>query len=241
MNKLTHFLFFILSGLISATALAEAEYATATYDLTIAGFRIATIEDCIRTNGDSYKIESSIFASGLLSWLGLVPILRQSEGTIDTSTQMLHISKYTYETRRDQLSIGVDRLSGTINHDYKGRITQVDIPSETVNFALHDSLTFAYSFFVLGDNRAKHLSYLYLDGKRTRIHEWVRLDSYQVIVFDGKEYNAVRYNKMKRGEHKGSIWFVPEFRMLPGLVSIEVGHRVVIKAMLVDFTFSSTT
>ncbi len=218
---------------------ARAELATATFELSFAGIRFATMVDSISTDGDNYKIESSIIAGGPLSWLGIVPIKRTSTGAIDSVSGKVLLRKYTFDSQRDKLTIGIDHNNDLIEYGYKGSVLQVDLPPAAKTFVLHDSLTFAYNFFFFGDRLENQLSYFYLDSRQARIHEWYRADSTEVIELDGTEFHGVRYDKVKEGRHKGSVWFIPDLHMLPGLISLDVGKRIVIEARLTEYSFNS--
>ncbi len=226
--------------LFPAMGQATTNFATVQYDLTVAGLSIASIEDAVLISSDSsYKITSKLNANGVLKWFWPDPIVRMSSGTVDHAKNIILIEKYSFNNYKETLGFEIDRTNAVIDFEYEGWITQAALPKEAELLPIHDSLTLAYNHFLLNNSEADVGSYIFMDGKRTRIHVWKRATSSEFIDANEDKYETVRYDRHKNGELHTSIWYVPELDLLPGLAAIHIARNLVLRIKLTGYSFAS--
>ncbi len=217
---------------LASSAFAQPADVTARYDVLFFGFRVATLEDSVIFGSEgSYTIQSVCTAQGMLAWFGIEPIRRTSSGYIDEVSGHLLVAEYRFEHGDRRASSIVDRQNGRIVNDYNGVAVTTFI--DVNDISIHDSLSMIYNLYTHGDAK-RFISHLYLEGRRNRFYEWSRADAPVQIEIDGEDFEAVRFNRMKEGKLKSSVWYIPKLLMLPGFASVQIGRNIALEIRLVE-------
>ncbi len=225
----------IVALCLASSAFAQPADVTVRYDVLFFGFRVATLEDSVQFGAEgSYNIESVCTAQGLLAWFGIDPIRRTSSGNIDEMSGHLLVDEYRFEHGDRRASSIVDRQNGRIVNDFNGVAVTTFVDVNDNELSIHDSLSMIYNIYAHGDNSMSFISHLYLEGRRNRFYEWSRTDSREQIEIGGETFDAVRYNRIKEGRLKSSVWYIPNIMMLPGFATVQVGRNIALEISLVE-------
>ncbi len=221
--------------LLAGPASANDRIAAVRYDLSVWGFRIATIEDSVSISVDNnYVIHSNLNFIGVLKWLGLGGIERKSSGYIDYENTRIYVLRYFQKSYGESIGFNIDLKNDIIEQKYEEIVTVVSMPGDAKQYPIYDSLVLAYNYYLL-DGRASDIEkYIFMDGKRSRMYEFLRMARDEKILYDGSLYDTIRYDRHKRGELHTTILYVPEFRWLPGFAEIHLAKNLAIQIQLVD-------
>ncbi len=235
-NKTSKLLGWLILLLSACPTSANERVAHALYDLSFWGVRIAAIEDSVSVSTDhKYEIHSVLKFTGILAWLGLEGMERTSLGYIDTENARIHVKTYLQRSFRESFGFNIDLNKNSIENIHDGVVYEIHTLDTANPYQIHDSLTFTYKYYLLGGRAADFEEFLFMDGKRTRIYEFWRIADAEKMLYDGKKYATVRYDRKKRGELHTSILYVPEFHWLPGLAVVHFANNFSIQAQLVNY------
>ncbi len=206
---------------------------TVRYNVKFAGFEIATILDTLQFGNDgTYSIHSICEAAGILDWFGIEPLIRTSRGSVDELSGHLLLEQFSFQHSDRKASTIVQRREKYLESNIKGTTVRLSFAEAANNFVIHDSLTMIYDFYAHGLPSDIVSSHLFVDGRRHRTYVWKRANGLERIEYGSKMLEAVRYDRIKNGHIRSSVWYIPELHMLPGKAVVNTGLNVTLEVML---------
>lgn len=220
----------ILAGLLAPPAIAAPSEVTATYRITAAGVAIGNVAESYVRQGDTYRIDSTTRAEGVLKLVRDDTVVLHSEGRVvaDGLQPLLFEQKQTRDPSRN-VRARFDWPKSVFHSEFRGESTTRPLPPGT-----QDRLSIMYQFMNItpgGERVSMYMS----NGRKADLYTYRLVDSPRIETPAG-EFATLHYERVTEGknESRAQVWLARDRFNFPVRVVFEDKNGLKLEQNLVS-------
>ena len=223
---------FVLACLPALPALAVPTQVEAEYQISTAGLAIGRVSESYVRKGDTYRIESTTRAEGVLKLFRDETVVLRSEGRVGPSGLVpLHFEQTGSGDRSRDIRAGFDWEKPLLRSEYRGEETTRALPPGT-----QDRLSIMYQFMNAtprGDRVRMHMS----NGRKVELYAYRLVDEPRLATPAG-EFATVHYERITGSdkESRAQLWLARDRFNLPVRVVFEDSSGLKLEQTIVNLS-----
>lgn len=193
---------FVLACLLAPPALAIPAEIEAEYQISTSGITIGRVSETYVRKGNTYRIESTTRAEGVLKLFRDDTVVLRSQGRVGSAgLQPLHFEQQRAGDRSRDIRADFDWEKSLLRSEYRGEATTNPLPPGT-----QDRLSLMYQFMnmALGGERIRmHMS----NGRKVELYTYRKVDEPRLSTPAG-EFATAHYERVTESEKesRAQIW-----------------------------------
>ena len=220
------------AGLLAAPARALPTQVEAQYQITAGGIVIGRVHETYVRKGDSYRIESTTRAEGVLKLFRDDTIVLTSAGRVGPKgLQPLHFEQRRLGDRTRDIVAEFDWAKAELRSEYRGESSVHALPPGT-----QDRLSILYQF--MGGGTAARLVRLHMsNGRKVEVYAYRKVGE-PVIATPAGEFATAHYERVTESEKesRAQLWLAKDRFNLPVRVVFEDAKGLKLEQNLVSLT-----
>jgi hypothetical protein len=207
----------LLACVAAVPSLALPTQIEAEYRISTGGLTVGRVTETYQRTGDTYRIDSTTTAEGVLKLFRDETVVLQSEGSIAADgLRPLRFEQRRSGDRSRDIHAAFDWKKGEMRSEYRGEATTLPLPAGT-----QDRLSVMYQFMNVvpgGVDVRMHMS----NGRKVDLYTYRKVDEPRLDTPAG-EFATVRYERVTESgrESHAQIWLAKERHNIPVRVVFE--------------------
>jgi hypothetical protein len=220
------------AGLLAAPARALPTQVEAQYQISAGGMTIGRVHETYVRTGDSYRIESTTRAEGVLKLFRDETVIVASEGRVGPRglEPLRYEQRRTGDATRD-ISATFDWEKSQLRSSYRGESSVHALPAGT-----QDRLSVMYQFMNLAV-AAERVRMPMSNGRKVDLYTYRKVDEPRLATPAG-EFATAHYERVTEDEkeNKAELWLARDRFNLPVRVVFEDNRGLRLEQTLVSLT-----